>query len=132
MGVDYGSVRIGIAISDPMRIISSPYETYYRKDLGADISYFQNLIKLQQITTIVFGLPYNMDGSEGDTAFAVREFAEKISKVCACEIVFQDERLSSMEAEEILINANVKRDERKKLIDKIAAQIILQSYIERR
>ena len=131
MGIDFGTVRIGIALSDPMRIISSPFETYLRKNETADVDYILNIVNTQNVKTIVFGLPLNMDGTEGETALKVRNFAELIKKNCDCEIVFQDERLSSMEAEEILINSNVKREKRKQLIDKLAAQIILQTYIER-
>ena len=132
MGIDFGTVRIGIALSDPMRIISSPFETYLRKNEEADIEHLVQIIKANEVKTIVFGLPLNMDGTEGETALKVRKFANSISEKCQCEIVFQDERLSSVEAEEILINSKVKREKRKELIDKIAAQIILQTYIERR
>ena len=131
MGIDYGSVRIGIALSDPMRIISSPFETYLRKNEAADVDYLLNIVKQHDIKTIVFGLPLNMDGTESETSKKVKSFAELIKEKCDCEIIFQDERLSSYEAEEILINSNVKREKRKQLIDKIAAQIILQTYIER-
>lgn len=132
MGIDYGQVRIGIALSDPLCIIASPYETYKRISLEKDIEHILSLIKTHNVDTIVFGLPYQMDGTEGKTALMVREFASKIKELTNVCIVFEDERLSSVEAEEILISANVKREDRKQLIDKIAAQIILQQYIERR
>ena len=131
MGIDFGTVRIGIALSDPMRIISSPFETYLRKNETADVDYILSIINSHSVKTVVFGLPLNMDGTEGETALKVRKFAQLIKDKCNCEIVFQDERLSSLEAEEILINSNVKREKRKQLIDKLAAQIILQTYIER-
>lgn len=131
MGIDYGSVRIGIAMSDPLRIISSPFETYVRKNIDADVDYILGLVKTNNVTTIVFGMPLNMDGTQSDTGIAVKEFAQKIAEGCDCEIIFQDERLSSVEAEEFLIQANIKREQRKAMIDKIAAQIILQSFLER-
>lgn len=132
MGVDFGQVRIGIALSDPLKIIASPYETYKRVSLEKDIEYLVGLIKAKNVDTIVFGMPYQMDGQEGKTAVMVREFVSSLEKQINVKIVFEDERLSSVEAEEILINANVKREDRKMLIDKVAAQIILQQYLERR
>lgn len=132
MGIDFGTVRIGIAMSDPMQIISSPFETYHRKNECADVEYLLKLIKDYDVKTVVFGLPLNMDGTESETATKARNFAGLLSSKCNCEIVFQDERLTSLEAEEILINSNVRREKRKELIDKLAAQIILQTYIERR
>lgn len=132
MGIDFGQVRIGIALSDPLCIIASPYETYKRTTLEKDIEHILNLVKTQNVDTVVFGLPYQPDGTEGKTAAMVREFANELKKLSNVNIVFEDERLSSVEAEEILLSANVRREDRKMLIDKIAAQIILQQYIERR
>jgi putative Holliday junction resolvase len=132
MGIDFGKVRIGIALSDPMCIISSPYETYTRVSFENDIEYLHNLIKKQAVDMIVFGLPLQMDGQEGEMASHTRHFANQLAQATGVEITFVDERLTSVEAEEILISANVRREERKMLIDKIAAQIILQQYLERR
>lgn len=132
MGIDFGQVRIGIALSDPLCIIASPYETYKRVSLTKDIEHLSDLINAQNVDTVVFGMPYQMDGQEGFVAKMVREFALLLEEKTNVKIVFVDERLSSVEAEEILINSKVKREDRKMLIDKIAAQIILQQYIERR
>lgn len=132
MGIDFGKVRIGIALTDPLGIIASPFETYQRVSFSDDINYLAKLIKLQNVDTVIFGLPLQMDGQEGDMAKATREFAGELEKVASVKIVFEDERLSSVTAEEILIEAGVKREKRKLLIDKIAAQVILQQYIERR
>ena len=132
MGIDFGQVRIGIALSDPLCIIASPYETYKRVSFEKDIEHIFNLVKTQNVDTVVFGLPYQMDGTEGKIAGLVREFASALKELSNVNIVFEDERLSSVEAEEILLSANVRREDRKMLIDKIAAQIILQQYIERR
>ena len=129
MGVDYGDVRIGIAFSDLLQIICSPYETYIRINEEADLKYLANLIKKQDVEIVVFGLPLNMDGTEGDRALKTREFASKLAVLVDVKVVFHDERLSSIEAEDLLISANVKREKRKQLIDKIAAQIILESYL---
>lgn len=132
MGIDYGDVRIGIALSDLMQIIASPFEVYKTKRTDEDINYLCKLIKDNEVETVVFGLPLNMDGSEGERAIITREFASKIANQSGVNVVFQDERLSSVEAEEILIEANVRREDRKKLIDKLSASIILESYLNRK
>jgi len=132
MGIDYGKVRIGIAMSDPLKMISSPFATYKTISTEKDLEFFCKLIADYNVETIVIGLPYNMDGTEGKTAEMVREFASQLQQKCEVNIVFEDERLTSVEAEEILLSANVKREKRKELIDKVAAQLILQQYLERR
>ncbi|MDD4815796.1 MAG: Holliday junction resolvase RuvX [Clostridia bacterium] len=132
MGIDYGDVRIGIALSDLMQIIASPLEVYKTKNTIDDVNYLCNLIKQNQVETVVFGLPLNMDGTEGERAKITRLFASKIANQSGVRVVFQDERLSSVEAEDILIQANVRREDRKKLIDKLSASIILESYLNRK
>ena len=131
MALDYGEVRIGIAFSDLMQIVASPYETYTRKSVDEDIKYLANLTKTQQVSVLVVGLPINMDGTEGDRAQKTREFANALKQHISqnIELVFVDERLSSVEAEEMLIQAKVRRDKRKMVIDKVAASIILQGYL---
>lgn len=129
MGIDYGEVRIGIAFSDLLQIICSPFETYKRTTEEQDIKHIVDLVNKQEVETIVFGLPLNMDGTEGERAQKTRDFASKVAQFVDAKIEFYDERLSSVEAEELLISANVKRQERKNLIDKVAAQIILESYL---
>lgn len=132
MGIDFGKARIGIALSDPLSIIASPFQTYVRVSFEKDLKYLSNLIKEKNIDTVVFGLPLQMDGEEGQMAKDTRFFADSLKEHNNVKIVFEDERLTSVEAEELLIKANVKRKERKMLIDKIAAQIILEQYLERR
>lgn len=132
MGIDYGKVRIGIAMSDPLKMISSPFATYKTSSTEKDLEFFCKLITEYNVETIVFGLPYNMDGTEGKSAEMVKSFAALLKQKCNVNIVFEDERLTSVEAEEILLSANVKREKRKELIDKVAAQLILQQYLKRR
>lgn len=132
MGIDFGKARIGIALSDPLGIIASPYQTYKRVSFEKDLEFLKSLIKEKNVDTVVFGLPLQMDGQEGQIAQDTRSFAETVANLTNVNIVFVDERLTSVEAEEILIKANVRREERKMLIDKIAAQIILEQYLERR
>lgn len=132
MALDVGTVRIGIATSDPMGIIASGYETYTRTDdTENDMKYIADLAKEKQCDTFVVGLPLNMDGTEGPKVAEIREFAEKLSDYSDLKIVFQDERWSTVSAEKMLIQSSVRRDKRKKVIDKVAATIILQTYLDR-
>lgn len=131
MALDYGDVRIGISLSDLLKTIASPYETYKRKNLEEDINYFINLTKEKEVTKIIIGLPLNMDGSAGERVNKTKEFGELLAKKTGLEIEYVDERLTSVEAEEILIKSKVRRDKRKVLIDKIAASLILESYLNR-
>lgn len=131
MALDYGDVRIGISLSDLLKTIASPYETYKRKNLEEDINYFINLTKEKEVTKIIIGLPLNMDGSAGERVNKTKEFGKLLAKKTGLEIEYVDERLTSVEAEEILIKSKVRRDKRKVLIDKIAASLILESYLNR-
>ena len=131
IAVDLGDVRIGLASSDIMGIIASGSETYVRKGGEEDYIYIANFAKNLQADTIVIGLPKNMDGTEGERALLSREFGEKLKEYVDCKIVYEDERLTSKSAERMLISADVRRDKRKKVIDKIAAAIILQSYLDK-
>lgn len=129
MGVDYGDKRIGIALTDALCIISSPFEVY--KNVGEEdaLKHLDKIIKDYDVDDIAMGLPINMDGTEGERAAIHRQFGEKLEKLSNVKVHYIDERLTSAEAEEILISSGVRREKRKELIDKIAAQIILQTYI---
>lgn len=129
MCLDYGDIRIGIAMSDLLQTIASPYDTYTRVNLEADLNYFKNLVKAQDVELIVIGLPYNMDGTCGERIEVTKEFGNLLSETLGLEVKYVDERLSSVEAEDILAQAKVPAIKRKGLIDKIAAGIILQSYL---
>ena len=130
LGVDYGDVRIGLALSDLTRTIASPFETYTRKNTETDLKYLADLINEKQVKVVVFGLPLNMDGSEGVRVEKTKKFAVKLSQLVDCKIEFNDERLSSVSAENILLSADVSRAKRKQVIDKLAATIILQEYLD--
>ena len=129
MGIDYGQVRIGIALTDLMKLIASPYEVYKSVSKSSDLEYFAKLVKEKEVQKIVIGLPLNMDGSEGKRAIATRQFGEALQSKTGLPVVYQDERLSSVEAEEYLLSADVRRDKRKNLIDKVSASIILEEYL---
>ena len=129
MALDYGEVRIGVAMTDLMRLIASPFETYVRKSLDQDLDHICTLINDNSVKTVVVGLPLNMDGTEGERAQKTREFVDVLKTKTNVEFVFQDERLSSVSAEELLLEGGMKRKDRKQNIDKVAAAIILESYL---
>ncbi len=131
MALDFGDARIGIAMSDIMKIIANGYETYKRTSEDKDLAYIASLVKPNLVDEIVFGLPVNMDGTEGDRAIKTREFAIKLGELLqGIKISFQDERLTTVTGERMLIEAGVRREKRKGVIDKIAATIILQQYLD--
>jgi len=131
LAIDFGKKRIGLAMSDELRIIASPYQVYQRRDLMQDISHITSIIKDNVVSTVVMGLPINMDGSEGEAATASREFMWALEKSAKFESIFVDERLSSVEANNILDEAGVHWSKRKNIVDSLAAQIILQKFIDR-
>ena len=129
--MDVGDVRIGIAVSDIMGIIANPLETYKRKgDLAKDVQYIVDLCKQKEVSLIVSGLPKNMRGEETLQTEKTRQFAQEVERQSGIEVKFIDERLTSVSAERVLIEGNVRREDRKKVIDKVAATIILQNYLD--
>ena len=130
MSLDLGDVRIGIAISDILNIIANGLETYNRQSDEKDVQYIANLVKEHNVKVIVLGLPLNMDVTKGERVEKTYAFAEKLKKVVDCKIDYMDERLTTVTAERVLIDGNVRRDKRKQVIDKLAATIILQSYLD--
>lgn len=128
MGLDYGKSRIGVAFSN--LFISSADHIYKTKTEEEDLAYFSNLIDTRGIELVVFGLPLNADASECEMTQVVRDFASKLQAKTGVEIAFQDERFTSYEAEELLKEAKIKWENRKQFLDKVAAQIILQNYMD--
>lgn len=130
IGLDVGDVRIGIAVSDMLGMIANARESYTRKGLEKDLRYFTDLAKAENADAFVLGLPKNMDGTEGERVEVTREFGDKLHEFSGLPVVYMDERLSTVAAERMLIQADVRRDNRKKVIDKVAACIILQNYLD--
>ena len=130
MGLDFGDVRIGVALSDVSRFLATGYETYTRKSTEKDLNHLADIISQNKVKKVVFGLPLNMDGSRGIRVEKTEQFALKLQEKCGVEIAYYDERLSSVTAEDILIEAGVRREKRKEVIDKLAATIILQNYLD--
>ena len=130
-GLDVGQARIGIAISDEMEILASSVESYHCKgEIETDArAVSEKLIELGA-QKIVIGLPKNMNGTEGPAAEECRAFGEMIGKFLDIEQVYSDERLTTVQAQRTLIGANVSRKKRKNVVDKLAAQLILQNYLD--
>ena len=130
MALDYGDQRIGIAMTDLLQMLASPYDIYHRKHTDEDFDYFVNLIKKEQVETIVMGLPLNPMGEEQEIAGKVREFAERLKDLTNCKLIYWDERMSSVTAEEILKRREKDWKKRKSQLDKYAAMVILQDYLD--
>ena len=132
MALDYGTVRIGIALSDLTQFIANGYENYQRTSLRNDLNHLKQIINDNKVGKIVVGLPLNMDGSESGQTLKTKEFIEVLrNEIPNIPIEVLDERLTSMVAEKLLISADVSRAKRKQVIDKMSATIILQDYLDR-
>ena len=129
--LDIGDVRIGVAVSDPLGISTNGIETHLSKGAEADVAYFTEMAASRGVEKFLLGLPLNMDGTEGDRAEKVRAFGALLSEKSGLPVEYEDERLTTVEAEEMLIEAGLSRQERKKVIDKVAAEIILRSYLNK-
>lgn len=131
LGIDLGEKRVGLAASDALGITAQGLETIQLKGEHEICSKIMKVVKEKNIGKIVFGLPRNMNGTLGPQAQKVQKIAEKIKDLSNLPIDFEDERLSTMSAEKVLLEADTSRAKRKKVIDRLAAVIILQSYLDR-
>lgn len=131
LGLDPGERRIGVAVSDPTRTIASPVRFIDTKteDVGKALS---DICAEYEVTVAVVGLPLSLDGSEGPSAKAARDFARLVSEATGVKVEFQDERFTSRTAEAALIEGGVRRRSRKEKRDQVAAAVMLQSYLDRR
>ena len=132
MGLDVGNKTIGVALSDPMFLLANGLETIKRKNASSDIERLREIINDNDVELIVVGLPKNMNNTIGPQAMRVMSFVDLIKKQVDIEIVYQDERMTTIQSEAVLIDMDVRRENRKKYIDKIAATFILQTYLDRR
>jgi putative Holliday junction resolvase len=130
LGIDYGSVRIGLAVSDVDRKIASPLATYRRRKPAEDARYFRELVEEETIGEIIVGLPVHLDGREGQKAVEVRAFGQWLSEAVGLPVVFWDERFTTVEAEGFLLAAGLTNKRRKERRDRVAAQILLQAYLD--
>lgn len=133
LGLDYGSRTVGVAISDPTGLIAQPLKTITREResmLRKTLSEIQEIVREYEVDRIVLGLPFNMDDTEGERARKTREFREKLRLRTDVPIIFMDERLTTVAAQEILDDSGIPRSEQKKVIDQVAAGLILQTYLD--
>ena len=131
LAFDVGERRIGIAVSDPLGFSAQGLETYTRSDdLDETISHLLAVAERYRPVKLVFGMPRNMNGSYGAQAEATKTFADAVLARWDGEYDFYDERLTTMSAQRVLIGADVRRDKRKQVVDKLAAVIILQDYLD--
>jgi putative holliday junction resolvase len=131
IGIDLGTQTIGLALSDVTRRIATPLETIRRTKFKADSARLMSLIATHGVCGLVLGFPVNMDGSEGPRCQATRAFARNINGMTDVPVLFWDERLTTAEAERMLIQADASRKRRAEVIDKLAATLILQNALER-
>ena len=131
-GIDFGAVRIGIAISDPEGIIASPVESYTRRGPDQDAQRFRRLVDEERIALFVVGLPLHLDGRESGKSIEARQFGQWLTELTGVPVEFFDERFTSHEAEQYLLDAELTKKRRQKRIDMLAAQIMLSAYLESR
>jgi putative holliday junction resolvase len=133
LGLDLGDRRIGVAVSDEMGWTAQGVKFIRRTSLDRDLAEIESVIKSYgNVDSIVVGMPYNMDGTEGERVQITRQFIGELQKKFGLPVVEIDERWSSMEAEKFLISADVSRKKRKGKVDQIAASFILQTYLEQK
>ena len=130
LALDHGSKRIGIAVSDELKMIAQPLEFIPAQPFAAFLARLEDLIRDKEVESILVGLPRNMDGSYGPAALKVQDFVEALKGAVRVPIKNWDERLTSAQANRLLIQGNVRRDKRKEQVDKMAAAILLQSYLD--
>ena len=133
MGLDYGSKTVGVAMSDPLGITAQAVETIWRKDenkLRKTCARIEELISGYEVERMILGLPKHMNNDLGERAQKALAFGEMVKRRTGLEVVMWDERLTTVEAERTLIENNVRRENRKQYIDKIAAVFILQGYLD--
>ena len=130
-GLDLGTKTIGLSVSDHMRSIASPLETIKRQKFTQDAEYLLSICKGRALCGLIFGLPRNMDGSEGPRAQSTRAFAHNLFQKTDVPISFWDERLSTIAAEKALLEADTTRKRRSEVIDHVAASYILQGALDR-
>lgn len=131
LGLDVGQKTVGVAISDPLGFTAQGITTIRRTKKSEDIEAVKRICDEYSVETIVIGLPKNMDGSIGFAGEKIQEFSELLKEVVDLEIVFWDERLTTVAAHRAMLEADLSRGKRKKIVDKVAATYILQGYLDR-
>lgn len=130
LGLDFGTKRVGAAVSDSRRRIASPLEIYERRDPTQDARHYQGLMRENDVERVVIGLPVHLNGREGTSAAMARTWGDWLGQVTGLAVVYYDERFTTSDAEESLIAAGLKRSKRKGLRDMLAARLLLQNYLD--
>lgn len=130
LALDYGKKRIGLAITDGLGITAQPLDTLTRTRVREDIQYLAGLAKEREVGLLLFGDPLHIDGQPSKASEVVREFAQRLQKASGIPVEFWDERLTSFEAHEVLSEMRVPPDKRRGMVDRIAATLLLRSYLE--
>ncbi len=129
LALDYGTKRIGVALSDELGWTAQPLETFERRTLERDIAHIVQLVGTHEAARVLLGFPLQLDGREGPAIQAMREFATRLEQGLSVPLVLWDERMTTKAAEDLLIAADVSRKKRKGAVDRVAAAILLQSYL---
>lgn len=132
VGLDVGERRIGVAVSDPLGMTAQPHEVVERRGARVDILALMEKLQGFEIAGFVAGLPLEMSGNEGSQVDRVRTFCERLEKTTGIPVAYQDERLTSVQSERLLESAGVRRERRRGLLDKMAAALILQAWLDSR
>ena len=130
LALDHGTKRVGVAVSDELKVIAQPLEYIPAGRFADFLTRLKDIIREKEVELILIGMPRNMDGSYGPAALKVQEFVAVLQDAIAIPIKTLDERLTTVQAHNALIQGNVRRDKRKEKVDKTAAAILLQSYLD--
>ena len=130
--LDVGDKRVGVAVSDALELTAQPLVVIDRVSLARDVAALAELLAPHEVGCVVVGLPLEADGSEGKQSARARQFGDALAKATGLPIVYQDERMTTLQSERILIESGMRRERRRAVIDKTAAALILQSYLDAR
>jgi putative Holliday junction resolvase len=130
LGIDYGTVRVGLAISDPDRKIAFPLSTHERRNQDQDATYFKKVAEDEEVGLLLVGLPIHLDGRESEKAKESIAFGQWLNQITGLPVAFADERFSTVQAEAALWSAGLTHKRRKARRDQVAAQIVLQAYLD--
>lgn len=130
LGLDIGTKRIGVALSDPTGFLASPYQVLEHTSWEKTLNAIEQVVQEFKVQALVLGLPRNMDGSLGEKARMAQDMGSRLAECLGLPVHYYDERLSTVAAERTLIGADMSRAKRKKVVDKLAAQIILQAFLD--
>lgn len=131
LAVDLGEKRVGLAVSDELAITASPLAVLDYRDLSDLLTQLEVVVKRKAVKTIILGHPINMDGSKGEKAREAENFAEQLRQSLAIPVILWDERLTTAQAQKAMLAGDINRTQRKRLADKVAAALLLQSYLDR-